>query len=49
MEGMIVYNRYNLLGTIEKNTDAGIYGRLDKTESFLEKKNWLKLRQKRKS
>ena len=38
MEGMIVYNRYNLLGTIEKNTDAGIYGRLDKTEELFGKK-----------
>ena len=38
MEGMIVYNRYNLLGTIEKNTDAGIYGRMDKTEELFGKK-----------
>lgn len=30
MEGIIVYNRYNILGTIEKNTEAGIYGKLDK-------------------
>ena len=26
MEGIIVYNRFHQLGTIEKNTDAGIYG-----------------------
>ncbi len=29
-----------------KKTDAGIYGRLDKTEELFGKKNWLKLRQK---
>lgn len=29
MEGIIVYNRYNVLGSIEKNTEAGIYGKLE--------------------
>lgn len=29
MEGVIVYSHYNILGTIDKNTDAGIYGTLD--------------------
>lgn len=30
MEGIIVYNNFNVLGTIDKNTDAGIYGTIDK-------------------
>jgi stage IV sporulation protein B len=30
MEGIIVYNGYNEIGTINKNTDAGIYGKVDK-------------------
>jgi len=30
MEGVIVYNNYNILGTITKNTDAGILGKVDK-------------------
>lgn len=34
MEGIIVYNHYNRLGNIEKNTEAGIYGRLDKISTL---------------
>lgn len=30
MEGIIIYNRYNVLGTIEKNTESGIYGKLER-------------------
>ena len=29
MEGVIVYNRYNILGEITENTDAGIFGTVD--------------------
>ncbi len=29
LEGVIIYNRYNKLGTIEKNTENGIYGTLN--------------------
>lgn len=37
MEGIIIYNGYNQLGTITKNTDAGIYGKVDKiNELFTE-------------
>ncbi len=36
MEGIIVYNSYNCLGTIEKNTEAGIYGTIDKMEELFE-------------
>lgn len=34
MEGIIVYNRYNILGKIEKNTEAGIYGTVDKIDAL---------------
>ncbi len=36
MEGLIVYNRYNRLGTIQKNSDAGIYGTLDEIDTLFE-------------
>ena len=29
MEGIIIYNKYNILGSIEKNTEEGIYGKMD--------------------
>ena len=34
MEGMIIYNNYNILGTIDKNTEAGIYGKIDKIDEL---------------
>lgn len=34
MEGIIVYNNYNVLGKIEKNTDAGIYGTVDRIDAL---------------
>lgn len=34
MEGIIVYNGYNKLGTIDKNTDEGIYGTVDKIDEL---------------
>ncbi|CUX43383.1 SpoIVB peptidase [Clostridium sp. C105KSO13] len=34
MEGIIVYNGYNRIGTIEKNTEEGIYGRIDKIDDL---------------
>lgn len=36
MEGMIVYNRYNILGDIEKNTEIGVYGTIRNLESLTE-------------
>lgn len=30
MEGIIVYNNYNVLGKIKKNTDAGIFGTIER-------------------
>ena len=36
VEGIIVYNNYNVLGTIDKNTEAGIYGTIDKIDDLFE-------------
>ena len=36
MEGIIVYNNYNVLGTIDKNTEAGIYGTIDKINELFQ-------------
>lgn len=36
MEGIIVYNNYNILGTIDKNTEAGIYGTVDRIDELFE-------------
>ncbi len=33
MEGMIIYNRANYLGTIESNTEVGVFGKLEKAEA----------------
>jgi len=34
LEGIIVYNNYNILGTIEKNTDTGIFGKIDRIDTI---------------
>jgi len=34
MEGMIVYNTHNAVGTIWKNTETGIYGTVEKAEEI---------------
>ena len=39
LEGVIIYNRYNQLGTIDSNTENGIYGTLENTESLFEKQD----------
>ena len=36
MEGIIVYNNYNILGSIDKNTEAGIYGTVDRIDELFE-------------
>ncbi|MDY5987714.1 MAG: SpoIVB peptidase [Lachnoclostridium sp.] len=33
MEGIIVYNNYNVLGSITKNTDEGIFGTMDRMDT----------------
>lgn len=34
MEGIIVYNNYNVLGTITKNTEVGIFGTVDRIDTL---------------
>lgn len=34
MEGIIVYNNYNILGNITENTEEGIYGHLDRVDTL---------------
>lgn len=34
MEGIIVYNNYNILGSIDKNTKDGIFGSVDRVEAL---------------
>lgn len=34
MEGIIIYNNYNILGTIEKNTEEGIYGTIERIDTL---------------
>lgn len=36
MEGMIVYNRYNMLGSIEENTEIGVFGTIKNLDSLTE-------------
>lgn len=36
LEGVIIYNRYNVLGTVEKNTENGIYGTIENVDKLLE-------------
>lgn len=36
IEGIIVYNNYNVLGTISKNTESGIYGIVNRIDSLFE-------------
>ena len=38
MEGIIVYNHYNILGSITTNTETGIYGKLDRIERIFDSK-----------
>ena len=46
MEGMIVYNEYNRLGTVEKNTEAGIYGTIQDIEPLFEEQIPVRVAQK---
>ena len=34
MEGVIVYNRYNILGEITENTEAGIFGTVERIDEL---------------
>ena len=34
MEGIIIYNNYNVLGSIDKNTESGIFGRIERIDAL---------------
>lgn len=36
MEGLIVYNNYNRIGTVSKNTEAGIYGTIEDIDAVFD-------------
>lgn len=36
LEGVIIYNRYNVIGEIRKNNDSGIYGRLNASMNYVQ-------------
>lgn len=36
MEGLIVYNNYNRIGTVDKNTEIGIYGTLNDIDALFQ-------------
>ena len=46
LEGMIVYTRNNILGTIKENTDIGIYGTISDVEKIANKKNTIQVGEK---
>lgn len=48
MEGMIVYNRYNLLGTIEANTDIGVYGTIENVDALFKEQQAIPICEKEK-
>ena len=43
MEGVIVYNRRNILGDITTNTENGIYGTIEKKEKLIEDEEFLEI------
>lgn len=47
MEGIIVYNHYNILGSIEKNTEAGIFGKIDTINALFTDQTPVKVAKKR--
>ena len=49
MEGMIIYNNYNILGTIDKNTEAGIYGKIDKIDELFTEQTAIRTAKKRRN
>ena len=36
LEGIIIYNHFNVLGCIEKNSNTGIYGKLDRVDQVFQ-------------
>lgn len=47
LEGIIIYNRHNLLGTIEDNTECGIYGTIEEVDVLFEEQEGMEICKKR--
>ena len=47
MEGVIVYNRFNMIGHVDKNTEAGIYGTVDNLERFTDSTDTITIGEKK--
>lgn len=47
LEGVIIYNRRNLLGTIEENTECGIYGTIEAVDTLFEEQEAMEICKKR--
>ena len=43
LEGVIIYNRYNELGSIEENTENGIYGTINSVKSLVKEQELMKV------
>ena len=39
MEGVIIYNNYNILGDITKNTNTGVYGKIERIDRIIQNTN----------
>lgn len=46
MEGVIIYNNFNVLGSVDKNTDVGIYGTIDRIDALFEEQIPIKTAEK---
>lgn len=46
MEGVIIYNNYNILGDITKNTDTGVYGTIERLDRVIQNKNTIPVAKK---
>ncbi|MBQ8802419.1 MAG: SpoIVB peptidase [Tyzzerella sp.] len=47
LEGIIIYNRHNILGTIEDNTECGIYGTIKNVDALFEEQEAMEICEKR--
>ena len=47
VEGIIVYNHRNILGTIEENTECGVYGTVEKVEALFDNNETMEICEKK--
>ena len=43
LEGVIIYNSYNVLGTVEKNTENGIFGKIKNIDKIIKEKDAMEI------